>query len=114
MKLIPDITIILAAVGVTLSRVNLPHSRETELKRRIQLEQEKFDTCTCCYRDYAYEKTDKAANLPDGAPKAHFLKIGSAYTSHASFDQSKFTTLKCKYCGHSKVVSTMGIQDNHN
>jgi rubrerythrin len=112
MSLFAGITLFLTAGGMGLWRVRSlgSDSSSQSLRERIMLEQAKFNTCSHCYQDFAYEKVLREVDWR--------AETGKAYQSHRKQDikDSSYPPLqgtntnnhsavyKCKYCGHTKVV----------
>ena len=113
MGLFAGLTLFLTVGGMGVWRVRSLGADPSyqSLREKIMLEQAKFNTCSNCYQDFAYEKVLKEVDWQVETGKADQRKQDSkdsAYPPvHGIINNNRYTAYKCKYCGQTKVVHDM-------
>ncbi len=100
MGFIANLTFFLSAASAGLLKASSLRSDAYygPLKERIRLEQQEYNTCQNCFRDYAYVQLKK-----DPFRSAESQTVYRSKRNRGRED----TTYKCKYCGHTKVVNKL-------
>ena len=109
MSIFAGITLFLTAGGMGLWRVRSlgGDSSYQSLRERIILEQAKFNTCSNCYQDFAYEKVlEEDGHLDAGKAYQRQQDYKDSFYSPVQrvINNNHYAVYKCKYCGHTKVV----------